>query len=599
MGVGAAVAEVHDVPQSAVVVPRPNGGRPLLATLLVAVNLPIIVGATRALARGWQPISDNGMLLVRTRDVGTSHHPLLGMLTSASDIVNVPLNHPGPLYFDALAPSVRLLGPWVGLAVGVMLVNMGAVSLAVVAARRLGGADTMLAVALALVGLEFALGSELLFDGWPPNGMVLPYFAFLVVVTVLASGDLAMAPWVAGVGSLVLQTHLSYAVPVVAMAVAGAALAALNLWHRRERPAWRRPAVWTAVVLVLAWVQPLIEQVSGPGEGNMSRIYGATHTTGVEFYGPRLATRLVAQVLTGPWFSRSGYADGIPIVPKGTGVLGVLPLGAAVAWVAVILVALVAAAVVAWRSGRAPLATMLAVAAVAVVAGIEALATSPVSVLGVYPNQMRWLWPVAALVAAALLAALFTALRAGPARAGPALAIGVAVVVAVSAANLPTYASSAEGPVAGEGDLRRAQELVAQLGAVENRGPILVDQNGQDFGEAFIGLVYAELQDRGVPMVFDGEGMVRQLGEERRDDGDARYSLHEAHGSEAFQLPVGGERVAFVDGLSPAERSELRAIVHLRHDGEARPGDGARAAALRRKRDAGAVALFLLPIPGR
>ena len=47
---------------------------------------------------------------------------------------------------------------------------------------------------------QFALGSELLFDVWQPNALVLPFFGFLVVATVLATGDVVMAPWVAGLG---------------------------------------------------------------------------------------------------------------------------------------------------------------------------------------------------------------------------------------------------------------------------------------------------------------------------------------------------------------------------------------------------------------
>ena len=84
-----------------------------------------------------------------------------------------------------------------GLAVGVMLVNMAA-SLASGGGRPSGHrCRSMVAVALAVVGLQWALGSELLFDVWQPNALVLPFFAFLVTVTVLATGDLVMAPWVA------------------------------------------------------------------------------------------------------------------------------------------------------------------------------------------------------------------------------------------------------------------------------------------------------------------------------------------------------------------------------------------------------------------
>ncbi|MGH9261286.1 MAG: hypothetical protein ACRD08_15575, partial [Acidimicrobiales bacterium] len=188
--------------------PRPASARRLMAAVLVAVNLPILVATARALARGWQPLGDNGLLLVRARDVGTWHHPFLGTWTSASLVLDEHVNNPGPLYFDAIAPAIKLLGPWVGVAVGVMLVNMVASSLAVVMARRISGAESMVAVAVVTVGLQFAMGSELLFDVWQPNALVLPFFAFLVMVTALAGGDLAMVPWVVGVGSFVVQTHV-------------------------------------------------------------------------------------------------------------------------------------------------------------------------------------------------------------------------------------------------------------------------------------------------------------------------------------------------------------------------------------------------------
>jgi hypothetical protein len=199
------------------------------------------------------------------RDVGTAHHPLLGSWTSASRLLGVDVNNPGPLYSDLLAPVIRLLGPWVGLAVGVMLVNMAASSLAVVAARRLAGAESMVAVALAVVGLQWALGSELLFDAWQPNALVLPFFAFLVAVTVLATGDVAMAQWVAAVGSLVVQTHVSHAVLVAALAVAGTALCTRAVRRDDHPGGGRGPLLATVAVMALACCQPVIEQVAGPG----------------------------------------------------------------------------------------------------------------------------------------------------------------------------------------------------------------------------------------------------------------------------------------------------------------------------------------------
>jgi len=577
-----------------------SGGRGLLPALLVAVNLPILVATTRALARGWQPLGDNGILLVRARDVGTSHHPLLGTWTSASIVVNQQLNNPGPLYFDAIAPTIRLLGPWVGLAVGVMLVNMAASSLAVVAGRRIGGAETgtqtMVAVAVAVVGLQFALGSELLFDVWQPNALVLPFFAFLVVATVLATGDVVMAPWVAGLASLLVQTHLSHAVIVAAVTLGAAVLAAVNLRRRGERPPWRRPALWTAAVLVLAWIQPLIEQVTGPGEGNLSRIAGAAGGGNADTYGGKLAARLVAEVVTGPWFSRSTYGGGIPSTASG-GDLSGLPSFPVAAGVLVLLLAVLAGlTVIVGRTGRPRLATMLAVAAGALVAVTVALAISPVSIIGVAAHQMRWLWPVAALATAALLATSLTALQAQRALSRGALAVATGAVVVVAALNLPTFRNTA-GPSQDAPRLRQAQALVNQLEVLHGRGPIRFDPTGLRYAEPFSGLIMAQLQDLGVPLVVDDEVLVRQLGEGRRDDGEARFSLREVEGPDAYTVPEGDERVAFVDGLSPDERAELRAIERRRVAGAPEPGDEARAAALDEQARAGAIALFLEPIP--
>ena len=582
---------------------RSSGGRGLLAAVLVAVNLPILVATTRALARGWQPLGDDGILLVRARDVGSHHNPLLGTWTSASVVVGDQINNPGPLYYDAIAPAVRLLGPWVGLAVGVMLVNMAASSLAVVAGRRIGGGEsgtqTMLGVGLAVVGLQFALGSELLFDVWQPNALVLPFFAFLVVATVLATGDLMMAPWLVGLGSLLVQTHMSHAVIVAAVTLGAAVPAALNLRHRGERPAWRRPATWTAVVLVLAWIQPLVEQLTGSGEGNLSRIAGAASGGDASTYGGRLAARLVAEVITGPWFSRSTYAHGIPSTVAGDDLSGLPSAPVAAATLVVLLAGLAGLGVLAWRTGRPRLATMLAVAAGTLAAVTAALATSPVSILGVAAHQMRWLWPVAALVTAALLAALLVALQSRRALSRPAVAVATAAVVAVAVLALPTFRSTAPGPVQDAGRLRQAQALVNQLDTLQGRGPIRFDPTGLRYAEPFSGLVMAQLQDLGVPMVVDDEVLIRQLGEGRRDRGEARFSLHEVEGAGAFDVPEGEERVAFVDGLSGAERAEQRAIERRLQAGAPEPGDEARAAALDEKARAGAIALFLAPIPDR
>ncbi len=526
-------------------------GRRLLVSLLVVVNLPIMVATVRALSRGWQPLGDNGILLVRARDVGTAHNPLLGSWTSASLVLDQNVNNPGPLYFDALAPAVRLLGPWVGLAVGVMLLNMAASSLSVVAARRLYGAPSMVAVAIVVVGLQFAMGSALLFDVWQPNALVLPFLAFLVVVTVLAAGDLAMAPWVVGLGSLLVQTHMSHAASVASMSIAGAGLCALAVRQGRGQGGWRRPLAWSGVVAVLAWCQPVVEELTGRGEGNLSRIVDAATAGGAPTIGWSRAARLTAEIGTmGPWFTRGSYSSAVPPTAPEAPIHGIVGFGPAAAILVAITVALVVGGVRATRGGRTRLATMLAMAGIALATGYVALATSPVNHIAVAIHQMRWLWPVAAFVTAAGLTVLLAAAPTWSPMRGRLLIGGAVAAVVVAVANLPTHTSMAPGPANNADYLEAGQELVGQLGALEGRGTVFYDPTLLQFAEPYSGLTFAEMQDRGVPFVFGDEGFIRQFGEGRRDEGTADLRLWQVEGPDALVVPPGAERVGLADGPS-------------------------------------------------
>ena len=114
---------------------RPIRCVPAIAAVVIAIT-PLVVATVRALARGWVAIGDNGLILLRAEDVATANHPLLGTWTSASLTAGRNINNPGPLWFDVLAPFVRIGGPSVGLAVGVMVANIAAIVGAAWAAQR-------------------------------------------------------------------------------------------------------------------------------------------------------------------------------------------------------------------------------------------------------------------------------------------------------------------------------------------------------------------------------------------------------------------------------------------------------------------------------
>jgi hypothetical protein len=309
--------------------------------------------------------------------------------------------------------------------------------------------------------------------------------------------------------------------------------------------------VWTGVVAALAWIQPLIEQFTGPGEGNLSRVAGAATAGEATAIGWSRATRLVVEITTmGPWFTRESYASALPQTAPDDHIRSIVGVGPALGILAAIGLALVAVTVLAVRTGRVRLATMVGVAGVALATAYLALATSPVNLVAISLHQMRWLWPIAAFLTAAGLTTMFSLARSRE-RAHHAVLVGGAVsAVLMAVANLPTHVSAAAGPTDTADHLESGRELISQLGTLEGRGTVRYDPAELLFAEPYSGMTFAELQDRGIPFVFTDEGFIRQFGEGRRDDGTASLRLWQVQGDGARVEPPGAERVAFAEGPS-------------------------------------------------
>ena len=236
--------------------------------------LPVVVAVVRAISRGWMPLSDDALFAVRSFDVFGHHVPLLGTWSSSSLSYGAVLNNPGPLQFDLLVFPVRLFGGSSGVAVGTALINVVViVGIAIFAVRRGGLVLGTLAMAVT-AGLCWTMGSESLFEPWQPVTLLLPFLCFLFLVWSISCGDLAALPVAAGIGSLILQTHLAYAFVVPTLAIW--AVAGLVLKLRRDRrddpdvwPWVRRDALrvaaLAAAVGVVCWVQPVIDQLGGQG----------------------------------------------------------------------------------------------------------------------------------------------------------------------------------------------------------------------------------------------------------------------------------------------------------------------------------------------
>lgn len=513
------------------------------------ITLPIVVATVRALTTGWLALGDSALLGIRAADVGTRHHPFLGSWSSSSLTLGEEVHNPGPLYLDLVAGPLKALGPSVGLAVGVMAVNVAASVIAVLTARRVDGRRGLMAVTAAIVAIEWTMGSELLFDIWQPNALVLPMMAMIVVTWALAAADIAALPLALGIGSVIVQTHLSFLYLTLVLVAAGLALAVVG--HRRGPPGpgsgralalWRTPLVASGIVLSVAWAQPLWQQFVGSGPGNLTSLLSAAGRDSSHIGLGRGVELVAARMVLPPWWDRSSYDADVGALPS-----------TVVASIAVAI--LVAALVVIERavaSDRA-LQRMVDVSMVLICGCLVTFALMPRNVTGFVPHTWRWLWPASAFVTVSILSAASTLVP--PARKTAVRMSAVAVVVLVALASLPTHVAGT-GPTAYRDVTPTAEALVSQASVLEDRGPLLFDTTTLAFEDPYHTALLTELQHRGVPFVFDGPD-VAQFGDARRYDGSARWRIWERTGVRALGPEPGASRVMFVDGLGDVRAARL------------------------------------------
>lgn len=537
-----------------------------IATLVTVA--PIVVATVRALANGWLAIGDNANFLIRSRDVLTEHHPLLGTWSSASNALGEPVNHPGPLMFDLFAIPAKLGGSG-GLAVGVALVGIACVIGIAVFAARAGGAQLALTSLAASAGLAWTMGPSLLYDPWNPHVVLLPFLFLLVLVLGMALGDVRALPFAVVVASLVVQTHLTYALLVPALGVVGVVLLV-----RRRGHEVLRPALLALVVLVLAWAQPLIDQVTGDGNiGTLAGGFGASEDS----VGAELGARVVAEVLsTPPWWARPSFEGALRVPtaqPTHVGgepnVAGLPSPVVTVMSLAALGAVLVGTWVMTHRRDDDVASAALFVSVAAVTLALLAAVTQPLSNLGLTSHQIRYLWPIGTFASAALLLALT---RRRFSFVGPLLAI-----VVLSVLNVPAHAATV-GPANDVDVVPVMRELASQLDDLDVDEPILYDTAGIRLAEPWTSAVLAALAERSIEFRVEEETWVRQLGEGRRADGEATWRMYLREGADAEETPEGARRVAFVDGLDMDERDELERLKRQLVDVDVRLTDRGQAA---------------------
>ncbi|HEV7523409.1 MAG TPA: hypothetical protein VGP92_00490, partial [Acidimicrobiia bacterium] len=203
--------------------------------------MPFLGAIISVIGRHWNPSSDQALELLRIRDVGGSHTPLLGAWSRWG------WAHPGPALFWTLTPFYRVLDND-GVLVGVGLINLTAAIGVVLVGYRRGGYVGALVTGFTVALVVNALGLGLLIEPWNPWVAFLPFVLYLGLVWSVVCGDLVTLPFAVGVGSFVVQTHVGY-LPMVGglgLLAVGSVAAATVRTRATSRSMFRRPLVWAA-----------------------------------------------------------------------------------------------------------------------------------------------------------------------------------------------------------------------------------------------------------------------------------------------------------------------------------------------------------------
>jgi hypothetical protein len=270
---------------------RDHRGLAFLLTLVALV--PVIVVIFQRTGHSYLPAADQALIDLRVRDVFSfsSNTPFLGPYSRFG------WNHPGALLYYLLAVINWPLGnPAWGLLLGVALLEGIALAWTARLAWVFGGLKTLIPW-VAVVSLScLAVGPNVLEVIWGPN-ILLPFFVlFLLQCWVILCGDSRRLLGLVFVGTLLIQTHVGYAVPVIVLSLASVTWLYIGIkknWIvHHARLTWRGPLI----LFVVLWFPPLVldplfhsrlnfvQIISSSNGGSTLGLHGALGYMAAEFH---------------------------------------------------------------------------------------------------------------------------------------------------------------------------------------------------------------------------------------------------------------------------------------------------------------------------
>jgi hypothetical protein len=317
-----------------------------------AVWIVLLLPTLRTMARGWRPVGDNATIALQSWNTFSLHVPLVGQGTGAASGVGggQSASNPGPLEYWLLAPFVHI-DPGQGALIGSAVLCAAALSLGLYVLQKSAG--PWAAVVLALVVADLAIVTPFAFVDpvWSPDFASFWFLSFLAVAFAVGSGNLRYLPLLVFIGSVTIDSHLTFA-PSTALVLIAVVVCGLLL----QRPDSFRWLWWTLGVAAVCWIAPLGQQLFGshPNFTALLGSLGAGSGRSVKTFGTGLGLHALARAAS----PKAVWATPRPIQP-GEAYRDVLNGGHLVYCFAFF--ALVAVFVLAWRHKKTYLLSLSAV----------------------------------------------------------------------------------------------------------------------------------------------------------------------------------------------------------------------------------------------
>ncbi len=228
----------------------------IFSVITLICSPPYIAECFRIRATKWQLIADPALEVLGALDIG-NHMRFLGVYS------RFPWRHPGPaVYFFFAIPAKIGKDPAMSVAYWVIFFNLLLIATTITILWKSVGRHAALILGSCLI-LVNVNGIEGVSSAWNPS-IALPIFTLMLITAMFTSSSRYTLLWTSILGSLVIQLHVGYAIPVFGILIL-LLFIQINQSKNGATLFSMRTFLLTIGINFLLWSLPIWDQIFGTG----------------------------------------------------------------------------------------------------------------------------------------------------------------------------------------------------------------------------------------------------------------------------------------------------------------------------------------------